>query len=395
MNIKWRNYGFFQAYKGAITKYYKSSRHVFSSSSEVAQSSYHKRGGTVISATDSWTRRVHKFGEDFTGAGRWSFFTMLGKDSNLVIITCYQVCPRLPQSSLGSAYYQQARIMEEKIESTPFTIDPHRQNIHTQASGSTQIDFMFMSSAAAEFVFRCGTLDFNTLFWSDHRLLYIDIDILRLLGYPVHGTIRAIECDLKLHDPRLIDAYQATSIQQLVNHNVGPMLDDLYTVDPYVWVSHHESRFNDIYRDVELAMHCAANNYRRKYLKKHTWTATFTRIIYQIRFWRLQRSQRRILENGSRCGQQQNLSFYALKLSLHGHKIQSTPSVQVCLRGIVTDKREMKTEIISQSKSKLRYQHDLTSDIIYRKHDHLSFPSRLSDKILRDDLIENKILSMN
>jgi endonuclease/exonuclease/phosphatase (EEP) superfamily protein YafD len=59
----------------------------------------------------------------------------------------------------------------------------------TQNSGSTQIDFIFMSSAAAEFMLRCGILDFNAIFSSDHRPLYINIDILGLLGYPVHETI--------------------------------------------------------------------------------------------------------------------------------------------------------------------------------------------------------------
>jgi hypothetical protein len=262
----------------------------------------------------------------------------------------------------------------------------------TQASGSKQIDFIFMSSAAAEFIFRCGILDFNTLLWGDHRPLYIYIDFIRLLGYPVHGKIHVIERGIKLQDPRLIDAYQATLIQQLINHNVGPRVDALYTVNPSVWASHHESRFNAIDRDVERAMHCAANNCRRKSFKKHTWEATFTRIIYQIRFWRL---QRRILKNGSRCGQQQTLSFYALQSSLHAHTIQSTPSVQVCLRGIITAKSEIKTEIVSQSKFKLRYQHDLPSDIIDRKRVHLSSPSTISDKILRDHLIENKIRSMD
>jgi hypothetical protein len=119
-----------------------------------------------------------------------------------------------------------------------------------------------MSSAAAEFIFQCGVLDFNTLLSSDHRPLYIDIDIPCLLGYPVHGTIRAMKRDLKLNDPCIIDAYQATLIQQLINHNVGPSS----------WAPDHESRFNAIYHDFERAMHCAINNCRRKSFKKHTWT---------------------------------------------------------------------------------------------------------------------------
>jgi hypothetical protein len=88
-----------------------------------------------------------------------------------------------------------------------------------------------VSSAALSFIFRCGILDFNTLFLSDHSPLYIYIDILRLLGYPVYGTIRALERDLKLDDPHLVNAYQATLIQQLINHNSGPRVDAFYIVD--------------------------------------------------------------------------------------------------------------------------------------------------------------------
>jgi hypothetical protein len=54
---------------------------------------------------------------------------MLDKEKNLIFITCYIVCPRPPQSCLGSAYYQQARIMENEMESIPYPIDPHRKTI--------------------------------------------------------------------------------------------------------------------------------------------------------------------------------------------------------------------------------------------------------------------------
>jgi hypothetical protein len=272
---------------------------------------------------------------------------MLGKDNNLIFITCYHVCHHPSQSCSGSTYYQQARIIEDEMEPIPYPINLHRQtirdlqifiksyqqevyliflfmdgtredlhvfreheydgkcctplsfhykktidgsiasmvddcdlvNIHkhthvhtppTQTSGSTQINFIVMSSAAAEFIFCCGILDFNTLFLRDHRTLYIDIDILCLLGYPVHGTILALECDLKLNHLHLVDTYQETLIQQLLIHNVVPRVDALYIVDPSSWAPRHESCFNAIYRDVEREMHCAARNCSHKYFKKHT-----------------------------------------------------------------------------------------------------------------------------
>jgi hypothetical protein len=145
-----------------------------------------------------------------------------------------------------------------------------------------------MSSAAADFIFHCDILDFNTLFSCDNNPLYMDIDILFLLGYQMYGTIRALECDFKINDPHLIDAYQATLIQQFSNNNVGRRVDALNIVDPYSWASHHEYYFNVIDRDVERAMHCAAINCRRKSFKNHTWAVVFTRIIYRIQFWRLQ-----------------------------------------------------------------------------------------------------------
>jgi hypothetical protein len=65
----------------------------------------------------------------------------------------------------------------------------HQNILHTQISGSNQIYFIFISAAATEFIFRCGIINLNTLFSSDHFPLYMDIYILRLLGYPVQGTI--------------------------------------------------------------------------------------------------------------------------------------------------------------------------------------------------------------
>jgi hypothetical protein len=283
-NVEWRNYGCREGYKDAFTKLYSTSRHIFSSSSEIA-SSYHKPGDTVTSVTNRWTHHIHLSGEDSTDVGIWSFFNLLGKEHNMIVISCYCVCPRPPPSNIVSAYYQQSCVMESEDESLGLPIDPHHQtirdlqifiqsyqqqgffisllmdgnqddlhafqqqdiptkvcsllrfnydkhidgstttliescnlvNIHklmhgdvpaTHKSGSFQIDFAFLSYGAIEFIHRCGVLDFNALFSSDHRSLFLDIDILRLLWYPVQGKVKSLERDLKLNDPRLAEAYQ-------------------------------------------------------------------------------------------------------------------------------------------------------------------------------------------
>jgi hypothetical protein len=179
--------------------------------------------------------------------------------------------------------------MAESCDLTNIHKLKHVNTPPTQRSESTQIDFIFVSAASTKYIERCGIatgiLDYNTIFSSDHILLYIDIDILHLLGYPVHGTMIALEHDLKLNNSHLIDAYQAKLIQQLLNHNIRLRVAVLYEVNPSIWDTHHETRFNTIDRDVERAMKCAANNCRHKSFKKHKWTVIFTKIIYQIHFW--------------------------------------------------------------------------------------------------------------
>jgi hypothetical protein len=73
----------------------------------------------------------------------------------------------------------------------------------------------------------------------------------------------------------------------------------------------------------------------------------------------------------------------------------ASSSHQICIQGIVTAKHNMKLELISQSKAKVAFQHDLAADIIDRKHAQLCGLNKLSDKLQRDFLIDKNIRSMN
>jgi hypothetical protein len=128
------------------------------------------------------------------------------------------------------------------------------------------------------------------------------------IPHPIQGTVKALERDLNLHNPRLVGAYQAYLIQQLINHYVRTRVYALYLVDQSSWASHHETHFDCIDRDVKRSMLCADNCCKRKSFKKHKWIVIYTQIIYQIRFWWL---QCRVIESSSQYRQLQTLSFYA------------------------------------------------------------------------------------
>jgi hypothetical protein len=228
-------------------------------------SSYHKRGGTSISATDRWTHCVHKSGEDPLGQGDGPSLLCWAKTITSFSSIVIEYAPAHPNRALVAhttnnlVLWKMNASMLESCDLVNIHTLKHGTCPPTHSSGSTQIYFFVISAAATQFIENCGILDFNTTFSGDHRPLYIDIGILRLLGYPVKGTMRALERDLQLNDPRLVDAYQASLIQQLINHNVGIRVDALYAVDLSIWFSHHETRFSAIDRDVERAMKCAAN----------------------------------------------------------------------------------------------------------------------------------------
>jgi hypothetical protein len=131
MNAEWNQCGFREQYAKSYLYHMTTSRHSFGSSSEMVEGTYFKMGGTAIAVFGRWKRRMHKSGQYATGAGRWSWFTLLGKNNaNIIYISCYGVCPRPAIHLIGSAYFQQYRIMEQEDESQLVHLDPHMQTIH-------------------------------------------------------------------------------------------------------------------------------------------------------------------------------------------------------------------------------------------------------------------------
>jgi hypothetical protein len=56
------------------------SLHPFSSSSDILEGTYFKMGETITTALDRWTHRMHISGKYKTGAGRWSWITVIFKN---------------------------------------------------------------------------------------------------------------------------------------------------------------------------------------------------------------------------------------------------------------------------------------------------------------------------
>jgi hypothetical protein len=129
-NTEWKQFAFCDQYAKAYRDHTTASRHSFSSSNKTTEGTYFKMGGTAITAVYRWTHHMHKYGQDSTGAGRCSWFTVLGKNNaKIIYILCCRVCTRPAIHLLGSAYFQQNLSMEQENESQLAHLDPHKQTI--------------------------------------------------------------------------------------------------------------------------------------------------------------------------------------------------------------------------------------------------------------------------
>jgi hypothetical protein len=126
-NAEWNQYPFKEHYEKSYCNHITESRHSFSSSSEMAEGTYFKMGETSITSLYIWTHQLHKSGQDATGAGSWSWFTVLGKhNAKMIYISCYvntsgKAGVQIPHLPLGDDSSPLGGIMQYVGKLTRFT----------------------------------------------------------------------------------------------------------------------------------------------------------------------------------------------------------------------------------------------------------------------------------
>jgi len=97
----------------------------------------------------------------------------------------------------------------------------------TYDRGKEKRDFLFVSAGLLPYIARTGIFPYNSLFTSDHRPCYLDLDSTALfqedtpvIGPPQHPG-------LQLQDPRLVEQYTEELLAQLRYHKVLPKVEQL------------------------------------------------------------------------------------------------------------------------------------------------------------------------
>jgi hypothetical protein len=120
-------------------------------------------------------RDLQIFIASYQQEGYLVFLFMDGNQDDLHVF-CEQEYNGKCCTPLGFHYNKTIDVLIASMVDACDLVNIHKhKHVHTppaQTSRLTQIDFIFMFSAATELIFRCRILDFNTLFSSDHRPLY-------------------------------------------------------------------------------------------------------------------------------------------------------------------------------------------------------------------------------
>jgi hypothetical protein len=248
-------------------RYWKKTVFAFSSSDHRYRKNHHEYstyqpGGTCTIVNNTWAARTLA-SHDPSGMGRWSQMSINGRDNRKVtVFTVYRVCTdTITTAGSQTAYSQQWHMADSRDISpndpralllvdlglsiaacqqqgheiivlmdanegisTPHSklaawvrlhslCDPlvqrHGDNIQppTYKRGTTRIDYILTSRHIAEFVSAAGILPYNHLVPSDHKAVFVDVDIQGYLRGQVATTCSTEYRGIQSNNPRAVRKY--------------------------------------------------------------------------------------------------------------------------------------------------------------------------------------------
>jgi hypothetical protein len=271
-------------FHAAVRSFHKLSKVCFGSPNSTIdpcpRTEFHQAGGNVTLVTGPMASRVHGADiQDPSGLGRWCGYTLLGKlNQKLTVITAYRVCHGSPSSvPLGSSFLREYEHLRTQKHSRPnprrqFLTDLQTLVVHLQENGHAvvvmldanstissdnhfsdfiescglndlhsddpapstyigsadrRIDFLLGCDQVLQHLSRSGTLSYSEGQQSDHRGLYVDLD-LSFLQRPAWDTVTPTKQHaLYTGNPELVKKYHASMMEYYQSHNMVARIEKL------------------------------------------------------------------------------------------------------------------------------------------------------------------------
>jgi hypothetical protein len=138
-------------------------------------------------------------------------------------------------------------------------MDVHSEQVpNTHGRGSKKIDFALVTDGIRPCIKAIGLLD-ESILKSDHRAIFLDLDLLLLFGTSLERLERPQFRNLKLDDPRISDSYRKLLHNQFECHNIYERVRKISERGKSDdWSNEDERRYEVLDRDITAAMLRAA-----------------------------------------------------------------------------------------------------------------------------------------
>jgi hypothetical protein len=137
--------------------------------------------------------------------------------------------------------------------------DVHSEQVpNTHVRVSKQIDFALVTYGIRPCIKAVGLLD-ESILKSDHRAIFLNLDILLLFGVSLERLERPQFRNLKLDDPRISDSYRKLLHKKFECHNIYNRVQKIYKQGKADdWLNEDERCYEILDRDITAAMLRAA-----------------------------------------------------------------------------------------------------------------------------------------
>jgi hypothetical protein len=264
--------------------------------------------------------------------------------------------------------------------------DIHSEQVpNTHVRASKQIDFALVTDRISPCIKDVGLLD-ESILKSDHRAIFLDLDILLLFGTSLERLERPQFRNLKLDDPRISDSYRKVLQKQFEYHNIYERVQKISErgkADD--WSNEDERRYEVLHCDITAAMLRAAENFIIRKQHDMPWAPSLSKANHVVRYW-----TGRIAKSGIQHIDDTVLDHFLEHSDVDASYFDRTMAVKECASELRNAKEKIKDVLNEATSNGDLYEVEVATARVERRYPHL-----VKDNIMqaqeREERIEKEV----
>jgi HEPN domain-containing protein len=202
---------------------------------------------------------------------------------------------------------------------------------------------------------------------SDHRAIFLDLDLLLLFGTYLERLERPQFRNLKFDEPRISDSYRKLLHKQFECHNIYDRVRKIsQRGKDDDWSNEDERCYKVLDRDITAAMLRSAEKCSIRKQHDIPWAPSLSKATHAIRYW-----TRRISKNGIRHIDDSVLDHFLEHSDVDASYFDKTTTVKECVSELRNEKAKFKDVIDEATSNGDLYEVEVATAGVERRYPHL------------------------